>query len=88
MDELYSQTLEMRGHRRRVFLDYFLALDGQLIDPEQIVGSGWTVRLSQESQIGLGTITLPVVHVTFQADKETALKMIHAFRMNFLSAGG
>ncbi|MDA8228700.1 MAG: hypothetical protein M0T74_13585 [Desulfitobacterium hafniense] len=82
------QTLEMRGLKREVFLDYFLDLGGALIDGEQIHGPGWEVRLSTEQAITLGSITLPVVHVTFLAEKEIVLERIQAFRMRFLSAGG
>lgn len=84
----YTQTLEMRGLKRQLFLDYFLTLEGSLISPDHIQGPNWEVRLSEEQTINLGPITLPVVYVTFQADEKVVLNMIQAFRFRFLSAGG
>lgn len=88
MSFIYTQTLEMRGLKRQVFVDYFLSQGGILVDWDLIQSPGWEVRLGMEREISLGSITLPVVLVTFEAEKETALIIIHAFRMRFLSAGG
>lgn len=88
MSVIYTQTLEMRGLKRQVFVDYFLSQGGLLVYWDLIQSPGWEVRLGTESEISLGSITLPVVQVTFEAERETALSMIHAFRMRFLSAGG
>jgi hypothetical protein len=88
MSVIHTQTLEMRGLSRQVFLDYFLSQGGNLADWDRIQGTGWEIRLDAENEIRLGSITLPVVQVTFEADREIALRMIHTFRMRFLSAGG
>ncbi len=88
MNVIHTQTLEMRGLRRQVFLDYFLSRGGILVDWDLIQGPDWEVSLDLEREISLGLITLPKVLVTFKADREIALGMIHAFRMRFLSAGG
>lgn len=88
MSAIHTQTLEMRGLKRQVFLDYFFSQGCILVDGDLIQSSDWEVRLGTESEISLGPITLPVVQVTFTAERETALNMIHAFRMRFLSAGG
>lgn len=85
---IHTQTLEMRGVKRQVFVDYFFSLGGILVDGDLIQSPGWEVRLGTESEIKLGPITLTVVQVTFTAQRETALNMIQAFRMRFLSAGG
>ncbi|HVJ49345.1 hypothetical protein [Desulfitobacterium sp.] len=84
----FTQTLEMRGLKRQLFLDYFLTLGGRLLSPDHLQGPDWEVQLSEEQSICLGSITLPVVHVTFQAEKEVVLNMVQAFRFRFLSAGG
>lgn len=84
----FTQTLEMRGLKRQLLLDYFLSLGGKLIASEHIQGPDWEIQLSSEQAVNLGPITLPVVHVTFEADKEVVLKMVQAFRFRFLSAGG
>jgi hypothetical protein len=88
MNVIHTQTLEMRGLRRQVFVEYFLSQGGNLVNWHQIHGPNWKVELGLESEIRLGSITLPLIQVTFEADKETALDLIHAFRMRFLSAGG
>lgn len=84
----FTQTLEMRGLKRQLFLDYFLTLGGRLISLEHIQGPNWEVQLNTEQAINLGSITLPVVHITFEADEEVVLNMVQAFRFRFLSAGG
>lgn len=88
MSVIYTQTLEMRGLKRQAFVDYFLSQGGILVDWDLIHSPGWKVRLGMEREISLGSIILPVVLVTFEAERETALIMIHNFRMSFLSAGG
>ncbi|AHF05837.1 hypothetical protein [Desulfitobacterium metallireducens] len=84
----YTQTLEMRGIKRQLFLDYFLALGGNLTSSEHIQGPNWKIHLGAEQAINLGSIRLPVVHITFEADEEAVLHMVQAFRFRFLSAGG
>lgn len=88
--EIYQQTLEMRGQKRQVFVDYFLTLDGSWMEGPNgfIRGPEWQVRLSEEQILQMGPISLPVVWITFEANKELALALIQAFRMRFLSAGG
>lgn len=84
----YTQILEMRGLKRQLFLDYFLGMGGNLISSEHIQGPNWEVRLSVEQAINLGSITLPVIHIAFEAEEEIVLNMVQAFRFRFLSAGG
>lgn len=88
MENYFQQKLEMRGVRRQVFLDYFISQEGELVDWDRIVGSNWEIRISSETEIRLGSIILPVVQITFMADQSIANRMIHLFRMHFLSAGG
>jgi hypothetical protein len=88
MSVVYTQTLEMRGLRRQTFIDYFLSQGGIPVDWNLIRGSDWVVRVDAEREINLGSITLPVTHVTFEAEKALALSMINSFRLRFLSAGG
>jgi hypothetical protein len=88
MSVYHTQTLEMRGFKRPIFLEYFLTQGGILIDWDLIQGPDWVVRLAAEREIILGTLSLPVVFVTFEAPGEIALNLIQEFRMRFLSAGG
>lgn len=88
MNGWLKESLEMRGLRREVLVDYFISIGCLRVKLNQFQGNGWKVRIDIEYKIHLGSITLPVVPITFGGVKDTALPLLHSFRMHFLSAGG
>jgi hypothetical protein len=86
--EIIIKTLEMRGMRREEIAKYFSAISIQNIEYKKFMGEDWKAEVSEETSIGLGSISILVTMVTFYANKETLDRLINAFRMRFLSAGG
>lgn len=80
--------LEMRGMPRRDLEDYFLSIGKKQIKSETYKGPNWEVHLSNESLFTLGSIKIPATKVTFRVDERDWPKILKAFRMSFLSAGG
>ena len=91
MSDQYTQTLEMRGLKRKAYLEYFLSIGGRLINDECIRGTDWEVHLSEEYEVKLSSTSLfglPVVEVTFKAEYNKANELILTFRKRFLRGGG
>lgn len=80
--------LEMRGMPRRDLQDYFLSIGKKQIKSETYKGPNWEVDLSDEWLCTLGSIQIPATKVTFRTDERDWPKIITAFRLRFLSAGG
>lgn len=83
-----EHTLEMRGMPRRELENYFLGLGGKQDDGGVYRGPNWEVILSDERPCVLGVISIPATHVTFRVEENDWPKIVSAFRLRFLSAGG
>ena len=83
-----EEELEMRGMRRIEIVNYFIGLGGKVISDEKFIGDGWQVVISMEKIITLGSLKIPSTIVLLRCREDLLNKMMVAFRLRFLSAGG
>ena len=83
-----EHTLEMRGMPRRDLEEYFLSIEGKQVGQGKYVYSNWNVELADEHYLTIGSLQIPATFVTFRVNEEDWPKIVEAFHLRFLSAGG
>ena len=86
--EYVEKILEMRGMKRIEIVNYFISIDGKIIDDEKYAGKGWQVEIAEEKLVTLGSLKIPATVVTLRCREDLSEQMMYAFRLRFLSAGG
>jgi hypothetical protein len=86
--EFSEKNLEMRGMKRIELVKYFISIGGEAINEEIFIGKGWEVELTKERLIEIGSLKIPATIVKLRCRKDLEEKMLAAFRLRFLSAGG
>ena len=86
---LYIKSImDMRGMKRSEITDYFSNLGLEDKGSGKYIGHSFEVEISEESPIKLGSIEIPSTKVILRGEKAVLEKVIAAFRLKFLSAGG
>ncbi|HEY8910828.1 MAG TPA: hypothetical protein VIM51_11195 [Desulfosporosinus sp.] len=85
---LIEQTLEMRGMPHRDLEEYFLSIGGKQAELGTYVFSNWKVELKEEQCLTMGSLHIPATFVTFRVEEEDWPRIVDAFHLRFLSAGG
>ena len=85
---LKVEILEMRGMPRRDLEEYFLSIGGKPVERGTYVFSNWKVELNEEHCLTMGSLHIPTTLVTFRVEEEDWPKIVDAFHLRFLSAGG
>lgn len=83
-----KETMEMRGMAREEIISFFQALDTKYIAPDQFIAPHWHVTVEACQMVKLGSISIPSTLVVIKGEKSETEKLIHAFRLRFLTAGG
>jgi len=86
--EFAKKEFEMRGMKRIEIVNYFFDIGGKKISDENLIGKGWKVQISQEKLVSLGSFKIPATVVILSCRKDLIDKMVSAFNLRFLSAGG
>ena len=86
--EFVEKHLEMRGMKRIELVNYFISIGGSAMGGENFIGQGWEVKITKEEIITLGSLKIPATIVILHCRKDLIEKMMFAFRLRFLSAGG
>lgn len=81
-------NLEMRGMKRIELVNYFISIGGKVIDDEKFTSQGWQAEIAKEKLVILGSLKIPATIVILRCRKDISEKMLTAFRLRFLSAGG
>lgn len=83
-----EKLLEMRGMKRQEIMDYFRSL-GLLDDNLSIFrAKDWSVQVSEESIISIGSLRIPSTTVQFFGKEKCLEEVMYRFRLRFLTAGG
>ena len=85
---LIEHTLEMRGMPHRDLEEYFLSIGGKQVAQGTYEFSNWKVELNEEDCLTMGALHIQVTLVTFRVEEEDWPKIVDAFHLRFLSAGG
>jgi len=85
---LKEHSLEMRGMPHRDLEEYFFSIGGKHVGQGTYMFTDWNVDLGDEYYVTLGSLRIPTTKVTFRVDEERWPKIVNAFRLRFLSAGG
>ena len=85
---LKEYSLEMRGMPRRDLEEYFLSIEGKQVGQGTYEFSNWKVELKEERSLTMGSLHIPTTLVNFQVEEEDWSKIVDAFHLRFLSAGG
>lgn len=88
MEEFLEKCLEMRGMKRVEIVNYFISIGGKVISDVKFLGQGWQVEIEKEKVVTLGSLKIPATIVTLRCRKDISEKILAAFRLRFLSAGG
>ncbi len=83
-----EKVLEMRGMHRSQIINYFYTIRSKNIGCGKFSGKNWEVEIGVENLITIGSIKIPSTMVTFKGENDLLKKIIYAFRLKFLSAGG
>jgi hypothetical protein len=83
-----EKTLEMRGIRRAEIIDYFISIDGEEVSDEKFIVREAEVEVSKECYVSIGSFKLPATKVTFRGNRDLIERLILAFNLKFLRAGG
>ena len=86
--EVVEKKVEMRGMKRIEIVTYFISVGGKNIEGNKFIGKDWEVEIEPEKTIKLGSLEIPATIVIFRCEKESLDKIMDAFRLRFLSAGG
>lgn len=68
--------------------EYFNNICDRKDSGNKFYGNGWTVKIEHQKPITYSVIVIPSTKIIFTGNKEKCQKLIHSFRMKFLSAGG
>lgn len=83
-----EEILEMRGMRRKEIINYFILLGGKHEADGKFTGPDWEVGIGEERLVALGSLEIPSTTVIFRCREDLLEKMVSAFRLKFLTAGG
>jgi len=86
--EFTKKEFEMRGMKRIEIVNYFITIGGEKTSDENLIGKGWEVQISKEKLVAIGSFKIPATEVILLCRKDIIDKMINAFNLRFLSAGG
>jgi hypothetical protein len=76
-----------RGVPREEYIQYFRT-QGEETDPGRFTGSDWEVVVGEYRKCQFFNITIEEEEIIFRGPEETVEKMLNAFRVKFLRAGG
>lgn len=85
---LQEHSLEMRGMPHRELEEYFHSIGGKQVGKGMYEFSKWNVELGDEYFLKIGSLHIPTTKVTFRVEEEHWPKIVKAFNLRFLSAGG
>ena len=85
---LKEHILEMRGMPRRDLEEYFISIGGKQVGRGTYEFPNWNVELADEHYLTIGSLQIPATIVTFRVNEEDWSKIVDAFHLRFLSAGG
>lgn len=93
-----TRIFEMRGTKKEVFVDFFLALGGipennrdikdTINQVTVICGQGWRVWIEAETKGLIGALVFPDVDLKIETEEVLFESFIQAFKLKFMTAGG
>ena len=83
-----EKALEIHGVFRDEIINYFIDIGGEAIEEGRFAGEAWEAEVGNEEVVKLSSIKIPSTMVTFRGEVELLDKMLKAFRLKFLKAGG
>jgi len=79
---------ECHGVELRVLRDYLIELGGKMIDEARISGEGWSAKFREGEPFNVGRLKLGTLHVNFEGDVAVLNRLLSAFDLKMLRAGG
>jgi hypothetical protein len=79
---------EYHGITIDVISDYLVELGGTRISEDCVSGEGWNATLRKGEPFMLGALQLVTVHVLFKGDATVLKRLLAAFDLKMIRAGG
>ena len=79
---------EYHGVELRVLHQYLIELGGKMIGGACISGEGWSATFREGEPFIVGRLKLGTLHVNFEGDVAVLNRLLSAFDLKMLRAGG